>query len=148
MTGATDRAPLCTAIASALLAPPAGNLQAGREYVRLFLSPQGALCSLWQSVWDATDDGPRLLGAPHHSALEWYRRFGFEPAIETEPADHAGLLLLFYVHLIESGAAPAAILEFERAHLAWLGRFGRHLLETTNDAVYSSIGESLAAMFA
>ncbi len=107
--------------------PPPANEEEGREYVRLFLSPQGALCPPWQSVWLGDAGVPRLLGPPHHMALGWFREFGFEPAIESEPADHAGLLLLFYAWLLDGGADSETLARFEADHLKWMGPFAESL---------------------
>jgi len=85
-----------------------------REYVRLFLSPEGAPCPPWQS---ANQETPALFGANHHSALVWYRQYGFEPKLGSEPADHVGLLLTFAAWLIENGEDPRA---FADQHLSWI----------------------------
>ncbi len=87
------------------------------EYNRLFLSPEGAVCPPWQGAHTADD---RLMGQSHISALEWYRRYGSEPQALNEPADHIGLLLLFYSRLIESGAAAEETELFRQQHLSWI----------------------------
>ncbi|MBL8230790.1 MAG: molecular chaperone TorD family protein [Bryobacterales bacterium] len=89
-----------------------------REHVRLFLAPEGAPCPPWQSVHG---DEAQLMGASHHSAIEWFRSYGVEPARETEPADHAGLLLSFFGHLLAEEAENA--LEFLASHLTWIRGF-------------------------
>jgi hypothetical protein len=44
------------------------------EYWRLFASASGATCPPWQSVWSAEEgETPRLMGAAHHKALDWFR---------------------------------------------------------------------------
>jgi TorA maturation chaperone TorD len=96
---------------------PADRQEAHREYVRLFLSPGSAPCPLWQS---AHGEEPQLMGPSHHSAIEWYRSEGIEPGVENEPADHASLLLVFFAHLLESGAPPEWRQRYWREHLAWL----------------------------
>lgn len=85
-----------------------------QEYVRLFLSPEGAPCPPWQS---ANVEPPTLFGANHHNALAWYRQFGYEPALGSEPADHVGLLLTFAAWLMENGEDPKA---FAAQHLTWI----------------------------
>jgi TorA maturation chaperone TorD len=97
-----------------------------REYVRLFLAPEGAPCPPWQSVHE---DDAQLMGASHQSALEWFRTYGVEPAKDSEPADHVGLLLSFYGHLLdlESEALP----EFEARHLGWISAFCERLERQT-----------------
>jgi TorA maturation chaperone TorD len=104
-----------------------------REYVRLFLSPEGAVCAPWQS---AHADPPRLMGDSHHSALAWYRSEGIEPSRAGEPADHAGLLLAFYAKLLEAGAAPERLEEFRLQHLAWLAPVCDTLLEKARHPFY------------
>jgi TorA maturation chaperone TorD len=89
------------------------------EHVRLFLDPGGAPCAPWQSAWGS--DG-RLMGNPHLGALAWYRRFGFTPSLENEPADHAGLLLLFASYLL-SAKEGDALPSFAAGHLDWIPRF-------------------------
>lgn len=86
------------------------------EYTRLFLSPAGAPCPPWQSAYDP--DG-RLMGPAHHSALEWYRRYGAAPALDTEPADHIGLLLLFYAQLAAIEEDDSTLERFREQHLDW-----------------------------
>lgn len=90
------------------------------EYNRLFLSPEGAVCPPWQGAHTEDD---RLMGESHISALEWYRRYGSEPQASNEPADHIGLLLLFYSRLLDSGASPAEVEAFRRRHLSWVPDF-------------------------
>lgn len=126
MTTATlDAVPLCAALGRLLLEAPdaATDPEAAREYVRLFLSPQGAPCPPWQSVWEEDAGAGRLLGPAHHGALAWFRRVGFEPNLDSEPADHIGLLLLFYAMLLDSETPPAQVAAFEKQHLGWVPRF-------------------------
>lgn len=91
-----------------------------REFVRLFLNPMGAPCPPWQSAQSAE---PALMGESHDSALAWFRRSGFEPHSANEPADHAGLLLVFYGHLVASGASPERLALFRSQHLDWIRPF-------------------------
>ncbi len=138
---------ICAAAAERLLHPPPGDADAEREYVRLFLSPQGALCPPWQSIYMAEEgETPRLMGPAHHGALAWYRRFGFEPAIESEPADHAGLLLLFYAHLLQSDAGDEDLAGFSAAHLNWLSRLAARLRASTSDPAYLEVAAALDAV--
>lgn len=101
------------AVSRALAGLRAEDLE--REHVRLFLAPEGAPCPPWQSVHS---DEAQLMGASHHSAIEWFRRDGVEPARETEPADHAGMLLSFFGHLLAVEAEDAP--EFLASHLVWI----------------------------
>ena len=89
-----------------------------REYVRLFLSPTGAPCAPWQSVHG---DEPALMGPTHASALSWFRAHGFEPCSPWEPADHAGLLLLFSGRLLQTSHAEFG--RFRQEHLEWIKDF-------------------------
>lgn len=121
-----------SAVGQFLLRPSA---ELEKEYVRLFLSPNGAPCPPWQSVYEPNEgDTPTLCGKPHHSALEWYRRYGAEPQSETEPADHAGLLLLFYAQLVAAGEPEEVLALFRAQHLAWIPAFLTQVgAETTVD---------------
>lgn len=105
-----------------------------KEYVRLFLSPLGAECALWQSVYTAED---RLAGEPHSSALRWYRGAGFEPALRNQPADHAGLLLLFHARQLASGARQEECASFAGEHLAWMPQFLDKLAGAARHPFYS-----------
>ncbi|MCL6506993.1 MAG: molecular chaperone TorD family protein [Bryobacteraceae bacterium] len=104
-----------------------------KEYVRLFLSPSGAPCPLWQSAY--SEEG-LLMGDDHASALEWYRAHGLEPVHDTEPADHAGLLLAFYAHLLESDVSPADLAAFHKRHLSWLSQLCNRIAVHTQHPFY------------
>ena len=95
-----------------------------REHTRLFLSPEGAPCPPWQSVQG--EEGT-LLGEAHHSALRWYREAGLEPVAESEPADHAGLLLSFYAKMVEEEAESEVLARYREEHLAWIPEFCERL---------------------
>ena len=138
-------AQLYAELGQSLLKPPAGDAEAQLEFYRLLLNPQGAPCPPWQSIYmEPEGDHPRLMGPSHHSALSWYRRYGFEPAIENEPADHLGLLLLFYAELLMTETEAATLDEFERQHLAWASRFVEKLKENTRHPRYQQLAEDLA----
>ncbi|MCS7026551.1 MAG: molecular chaperone TorD family protein [Bryobacteraceae bacterium] len=102
-----------------------------KEHVRLFLAPQGAPLPPWQS---AQGPGARLMGESHHSALGWFRRYGIEPARPNEPADHVGLLLSFYGHLLTIQAEDAE--EFRAQHLSWVPAFCQELKRHTSLPFY------------
>ena len=87
-----------------------------QEHIRLFLSPTGAPCSPWQSAHGADE---QLMGPAHHSVLAWYRAEGIEPKRDNEPADHIGLLLVFWAHLLENGTDDERRARYWREHLAW-----------------------------
>jgi TorA maturation chaperone TorD len=119
------------------------DLEGRREYTRLFLSPSGAPCPPWQSLYEPE---PRLMGAAHHRALKWFREFGFEPAHPEEPADHIGLLLLFYAHLLEKGASEEQLEAFEKDHLGWLDVFASKLMAAEPTEPYRSAASFLLAV--
>lgn len=91
-----------------------------REFVRLFLSPTGAVLPPWQS---ARDDPPRLMGPAHESAARWFARWGVAPRAPGEPADHLGLLLNFAGFLLEQAASAEDLAAFHQDHLAWVPAF-------------------------
>ena len=150
MTTATlDAVPLCAALGRLLLEAPdaATDPEAAREYVRLFLNPQGAPCPPWQSVWEEDPGARRLLGPAHHGALGWYREFGFAPNLDSEPADHIGLLLFFYAMLLDREAPPAQVTAFEKQHLAWVPRFAAALQQQARTDVMREAAEVLGELF-
>jgi TorA maturation chaperone TorD len=141
-----DLARLYAELGQTLLKPPAGDAAAELEFTRLFLSPQGAPCPPWQSVYIVPEgEKPRLMGLSHHSALDWYRRFGFEPTQENEPADHLGLLLLFYAHLLAGGVNDETLLRFEEQHLAWAASFAARLGEHARHPRFAQLAADLSA---
>jgi TorA maturation chaperone TorD len=127
-----------------LLRPAPGVEQ---EHTRLFLSPSGAPCPPWQSVYEPCEgETPTLLGPAHHSALDWYRRYGVEPQSETEPADHAGLLLLFYAELLASGEPKETLALFRAQHLSWLPAFFTQVASETAEQPFRELLPELAAL--
>lgn len=119
------------------------------EYWRLFASPSGAPCPPWQSVWSA-DQGetPRLMGPAHHRALEWFREYGFEPATENEPADHLGLLILFYARLLAAGEESNRLESFRREHLAWAQSFLSKLSGEARHPLHRVLADTAKAVLA
>lgn len=91
-----------------------------KEYVRLFVNPSGAPCPPWQSVHSAQ---PVLMGDSHHSAMNWYREAGMEPRLDSEPADHVGLLLNFLAHLLAEDATERQLSRFLEQHVQWMPEF-------------------------
>ncbi|MGQ9916107.1 MAG: TorD/DmsD family molecular chaperone [Bryobacteraceae bacterium] len=130
-------------LGQALLKPPEEQ-EAAIEYYRLFFNPMGSPCPLWQSVYEKTEgQPPQLFGDAHHRALGWYRRYGFEPSSKNEPADHLGLLLLFYAKLLADGE-PAAVLEqFENEHLRWAQQFVEKLKLEARHPYFQQLAERL-----
>ena len=106
------------------------------EYNRLFLNPLGSLCPLWQSAYC---DEPHLMGEAHLSALGWYRRYDVEPARLNDPADHVGLLLLFYARLLELEADGSILDRFWEEHLMWIVRFCESVRSESKDPFYSAV---------
>ncbi len=120
-------------------APEAAEL----EYNRLFLNPIGVECYLWQSVYA---DQPRLLGPAHHSALDWFRRYGAEPQDPQEPADHLGLLLLFHARLIEADEPVETIDAFARDHIVWAAQFAAKLKQEARHPLYLALAREIESM--
>ena len=108
-----------------------------REYVRLFLSPAGAVCSPWQSAHEA---GHALMGEAHRSAAQWYSSYGAAPVATCEPADHVGLLLTFYAQLKVSGADERELERFEDRHLAWIPSFAESVRDAARHPFYRELG--------
>jgi TorA maturation chaperone TorD len=110
------------------------------EYNRLFLNPLGTPCPPWQS---ANTEDQRLMGEAHLSALEWFRQYGVEPSATNDPADHVGLLLLFYAHLLETEAPPETVERFRAVHLDWIPRFCDTVQAATTLAFYRTVSGRL-----
>lgn len=127
-------------LGKALLEPEPGEEQ---EFTRLFLSPEGAPCPPWQSVYGETK---RLLGPEHHSALAWFRRYGLEPATDTEPADHAGLLLIFYQQMLEAGAPAEELALYRRQHLDWIVPFCASIERATSAGSFQQMARQTAQL--
>lgn len=116
-----------------------------REYVRLFLSPGGAICPPWQSVYTKENESPQLMGESHSSALAFFREYKIQPAHGSEPADHAGLLLLFAGMLLERGVPADEFERFRIRHLDWIPEFAKKVeAETRLDFYRLLAGELLA----
>ncbi len=117
------------------------------EHTRLFLNPLGAPCPPWQSVYEpAEGDVALLLGPAHQSALAWYRRFEVEPAAENEPADHIGLLLLFYARLLAEQVPDETLDEFRRQHLAWIPAFLARVQDETRSEAFRSLAAEVTTL--
>ena len=82
---------------------------------------------------------PNILGTAHHSALDWYRRYGVESQLESEPADHAGLLLLFYAQLLAAGEPEETLALFRAQHLSWLPAFFAQVASETAEEAYRNL---------
>lgn len=112
-----------------------------REYVRLFLSPAGAVCSPWQS---AHEPDQALMGEAHRSAAQWFAAYGAAPAASSEPSDHVGLLLTFYAQLLVSGADERDLNAFAERHLSWVPAFAGQVAEVARHPFYRELGRFLA----
>jgi TorA maturation chaperone TorD len=132
--------PLVAVFREALEGDP---LELQKEHVRLFLDPAGAPCPPWQSVWG---EEPRLMGPAHERALEWFRAEGIEPVRENEPADHAGLLLMFFSRLASSGAPTQRLAAFWRDHLEWIIGFSERIESETRHPFYRAWAEAAARL--
>lgn len=115
--------------------------ECGREFVRLFLDPQGAPCLLWESAW--TERPPRLMGRSHGDVLRAYAAAGFQPVRDNEPADHIAFELAFVALLARSGRSD--LLEsFWREHVVnWMPRVAQRLRETTRVPLYAAVADLL-----
>ena len=124
-----------------LLLDGGGSLEIA--YNRLFLNPGGSSCPLWQS---AHGDELRLMGEAHLSALEWFRRYGVEPAATNDPADHIGLLLLFYARLLDSQTEAPALERFRAEHLAWIPEFCDSVERESKHPFYTAVSRRTRAL--
>jgi TorA maturation chaperone TorD len=115
------------------------------EYDRLFFNPIGVECHFWQSVYA---NESRLFGPAHHSALDWFRRYGAEPQHSNEPADHLGLLLLFYARLIEEGEPADVIGAYFNEHIAWASEFALKLQQHARHPLYLVLARELQSILA
>lgn len=106
----------------------ADPVELAKEWTRLFVGPRAAPCRPWHDTWEC-EGPPRLRGEKHASMLGHWRRAGLEPvSSETEPADHAGLILALFSALAtraDEGDDVKGLLEdLWTAHVAsWLPRF-------------------------
>ncbi|MFN7935640.1 MAG: molecular chaperone TorD family protein [Bryobacteraceae bacterium] len=114
-----------------------------REYVRLFLSPGGAICPPWQSVWTKEQETGLLMGDAHSSALSFFREYGMAPSRGSEPADHAGLLLLFAGMLLDRGVPEDEFERYRIRHLEWVGALAERIAAETRLAFYRLVAREL-----
>lgn len=147
MEAASELAPLPELPRPAdLRAALAGDpLELEREYVRLFLHPDGAPCPPWQSLWEAE---PQLVGEAHRRALAWFRRAGIEPRAEGEPADHAGLLMAFWAGSLLEQDSEAERALFFREHLSWLDRLSACIASHARHRFYQLLAATLWGLVA
>jgi TorA maturation chaperone TorD len=119
-----------------------------KEWTRLFVGPRAAPCRPWHDTWEC-DGPPRLRGPKHLSMVAFYRRAGLEPVnLESEPADHAGLVLALFSALAERAAGgedvSALLGELWDSHVAtWLPRFAATLVAEAKVPSLKAAGELL-----
>ncbi len=123
-------------------AEAAGSFAVEKDYVRLFLSPRGALCPPWEGVW--VGDSPCLFGPRHESVLSFARRLKVEPHnFEKESADHVATELTLAGFFLSTNNGRV-FSEFWEEHLKpWLPKFGRCLEEHANTDFYRLVGKAL-----
>ena len=118
--------------AVARLCREADPLELAKEWTRLFVGPRAAPCRPWHDTWES-DGPPRLRGPKHASMLGYWSRAGLEPVhLETEPADHAGLILALFSALAARAAegddVKSLLEDLWTAHVAsWIPRFAATL---------------------
>jgi TorA maturation chaperone TorD len=134
-----------SALADEIRLAQAAPEAAKAEYDRLFFNPVGVECHFWQSVYA---NESRLFGPAHHSALEWFRRYGAEPQHSNEPADHLGLLLLFYARIIEEGEPAGVIDAYFNEHIAWASEFALKLQHHARHPLYLALAREIQTLVA
>ncbi|MCL5744556.1 MAG: molecular chaperone TorD family protein, partial [Acidobacteria bacterium] len=73
------------------------------------------------------------------SALAWYRAAGVEPRLTNEPADHIGLLLAFFAHMLATENDPDVVRAFADEHLAWVPAFCDRVSHETRHTFYRQL---------
>ncbi len=107
-------------------------------YNNLFFNPAGTPCPPWQS---AHGEEGRLMGEAHLRILDWFRRHGIEPRTTDDPADHIGLILLFYSQLLRGKADPEDIKAFSHEHLQWIPDYCECIMRNTTHPFYRLLAE-------
>lgn len=134
--------------AVACLYRKADHTDLAKEWTRLFVGPRAAPCRPWHDTWEC-DGPPRLRGPKHLSMVAFYRRAGLEPVtLESEPADHAGLVLALFSALAAraaDGKEVRGLLEdLWAAHVvSWLPRFAETLVAEARVPALKAGGELL-----
>lgn len=119
-----------------------------KEWTRLFVGPRAAPCRPWHDTWEC-EGPPRLRGPKHASMLLYWSRAGLEPVhVETEPADHAGLILALFSALATRAAEGDDVKDLLgdlwTAHVAsWLPRFAATLEAEAKVPALKAVGELL-----
>lgn len=134
--------------AVACLFRKADQTDLAKEWTRLFVGPRAAPCRPWHDTWEC-EGPPRLRGTKHLSMVAFYRRAGLEPVnLESEPADHAGLVLALFSALATRAAegedVKALLEDLWAAHVAsWLPRFAETLVAEARVPALKAAGELL-----
>ncbi|MBK8595246.1 MAG: molecular chaperone TorD family protein [Holophagales bacterium] len=119
-----------------------------KEWTRLFVGPRAAPCRPWHDTWEC-EGPPRLRGPKHASMLGYWSRAGLEPVhVETEPADHAGLVLALFSALATRAAGGDDVRrlleDLWAAHVAsWMPRFAATLESEARVPALKAAGELL-----
>lgn len=135
---------LAAAVQRVAILAMAADVDAVREeYVRLFVSPSGALLLPWESTW--TEFPPRLSGSAHADAQRFYARAGFQPKNASDPADHIATELAF-VGILAQRHLTEELGEFWRTHvMPWMPAFARQLKRETREPLYVAVADLLLA---
>lgn len=134
--------------AVACLYRKADQTDLAKEWTRLFVGPRAAPCRPWQDTWES-EGPPRLMGPKHLSMRGFYRRAGLEPVhLETEPADHAGLVLALFSALASRAAEGEDVKELLEelwaAHVtSWMPRLAATLVAEAKVPSLKAAGELL-----
>ncbi len=126
----------------------ADPVELAKEWTRLFVGPRAAPCRPWHDTWEC-EGPPRLRGPQHASMLGYWSRAGLEPVhVETEPADHAGLILALFSALATRAAegddVKGLLEDLWTAHVAsWLPRFAATLEAEAKVPALKAAGELL-----
>lgn len=132
------------------------------EATRLFVGSPEPVCTPYEGVWRAADDGVQalLLVNPHSMEVERFMRacgLG-QPKGTNEPLDHIATEceLMEYLTLVEAGLAAAstsvempedAYGQFFSEHLStWAGRFADKVTKETREAFFVAAAQLLAAV--
>jgi TorA maturation chaperone TorD len=119
-----------------------------KEWTRLFVGPRAAPCRPWHDTWEH-EGPPRLRGPKHVSMLAYWSRAGLEPVhLETEPADHAGLILALFSALATRAAegedVKGLLEDLWSAHVvSWMPRFAATLEAEARVPALKAAGELL-----
>ena len=86
------------------------------------------------------------MGPAHHQTMRWFRQFGLEPALSSEPADHIGLQLVFFSELLNSSETDETVRQFFDGQLEWGQVLADKLIEKALHPLYLSLGRELKGL--